>query len=455
MHNHRSDLPELRLPQALLGWATLLVILAFVIPLGANRPVSWTLMAMAVFGLFAAQVLLDLVRGLPRSATLLWPPALLFIGALAWAVVQTLPNLFPALAHPVWALSQTGDSAISADPHSGYHAIIRLAAYAMVFWIAVRSSANVNRAMGHLKIIGLFSTLLAAFGLWAYWSGSNPVLLEDASAVVSATFNNRNSYATYAALGGLTNLAVYLHLSRSREMDDDHRGRMVRNFLERFFAGGWLFALGTLLCFAAVALTQSRAGSTACVLGIIIFLAVYRRRGQGFNPMPFVIVAAIVGFVAYTLTSGLSERLLATSDEGGRFIVYPLVVEGIMNRPLLGHGLGSFHDTFRSLVPVELANSEWNLAHNSYLENAYELGLPAVFAFYAALIWVSLAIVRGALIRRNYRSYSCLALACIAVAAFHSLFDFSLQIPAVSVLFAFIIGLGWTQSFRRRTVTSR
>ncbi|MEE4188158.1 MAG: hypothetical protein V2I76_06890, partial [Roseobacter sp.] len=49
--------------------------------------------------------------------------------------------------------------------------------------------------------------------------------------------------------------------------------------------------------------------------------------------------------------------------------------------------------------------------------------------------------------RRKNRAFSCFALGCVGIAALHSVFDFSLQMPAVAALFAAALGLGYAQSF--------
>ncbi|MGB8623263.1 MAG: O-antigen ligase family protein, partial [Paracoccaceae bacterium] len=299
--------------------------------------------------------------------------------------------------------------------------------------------------------IAVFSTLLAGFGIIAAWSGVNPILQEDASATVSASFINRNSYATYAIFGVIANLAIYLHLTTGLESSGDLRMRGLRDFLESFFSGVWIFALGLLLCLAAVVLTQSRAGGVSGLLALLTFGVAYRFRGDRLNPILLAMLAAILGFVALSLASGVTERLLATGGEESRFQIYSLIVQGIAERPLLGHGLGAFQDTFRAFVPLGQASAEWELAHSSYLENAYELGLPAAAAFYLALGWVAAVIARGCLTRRHHRSFACVALACIVAGAFHSVFDFSLQMPASAALFAAILGIGWTQAFSRES----
>ena len=133
---------ELHILPAFLGWSTLAAVLLSAIVLGANHPLSWTLLSMLILPLFLFQVFLDSIRGLPRSAVLIWPPAVLFLAALSWAAVQIVPNLAPELGHPVWKLASLDHSFISANPEAGVHILLRLSLYAMIFWIGARSSAN-------------------------------------------------------------------------------------------------------------------------------------------------------------------------------------------------------------------------------------------------------------------------------------------------------------------------
>jgi O-antigen ligase len=92
------------------------------------------------------------------------------------------------------------------------------------------------------------------------------------------------------------------------------------------------------------------------------------------------------------------------------------------------------------------------MAHNSYLENAYEFGLPAAAVFYTALALIAARLVRGARTRRRDTDIAAFAIGCLAAGAFHAAFDFSLQMPAAAALFAAILGLGWAQSFTREEI---
>lgn len=409
---------------------------------------SWTLLSLAILVIFVLQVLIDSTQRLPQQTKRLWLPALLFLGAVGWGFLQIYPGVPETYIHPTWTGLPDVKGLISADPGQGRQILMRYLCYAMIFWIAFRASLAPIRAGMMLKTIALFSTALAVYGLYAFATGNNPVLGEGEQAqVVTATFINRNSYATYAAFGVLANIAAYLHIVSGTRSDDERWQSLVRDLLERFFDGAWIYALGALLCLGALSLTQSRAGGIAGLIGLVVFLASWKGKGRRWNPWLLLVMAAVIGFVILTSATGMTNRMLATGPENGRFLIYPEVVKAIMDRPLLGHGLGSFHDVFRQYVPAEAAVGEWVRAHNSYLENTFELGIPAAAAFYLALLLMTLRIRRATVTRNRDRAFSCFALGCIAAAAVHSLFDFSLQMPAIAALFAVILAMGWAQSF--------
>jgi O-antigen ligase len=365
-------------------------------------------------------------------------------------------DVWPALpsswSHPFWALVPEADATVSATPVSGSHGVLRLATYAMIFWIAVQASMNAKRAWNFLAGFALFSTALALFGLYAALSGTNPILLDQASSNVSASFINRNSYALYAAMGLVTNLGLYLDLVRPDDVPSGSRQSALRTFLERFFSVAWIFLFGAVICLSALLLTASRAGVASGLVATVI-LFVMLRRDSNSSKIVWLLAAVLLGaFLTVLSENVLTRALQQTSDL--RFVIYPIILEHMGDRLWLGHGFGAFQDTFRPHVPLEAAAAEWDYAHSSYLENVWEMGLPAALAFYAALVWVSLVIFRGAVARRRKRVFSVVALSCIVAGALHSLVDFSLQIPATTSLFAFILGVGWAHSFPRSTSPS-
>lgn len=436
--------------QTFLGATTLLCVLVSAIALGANRPVSWSLLSLAVMALFGFQLLLGSFNGVPIQARTMWLPALLYILVLGWGAIQLIPGM-GIFAHPVWT-NVVGDTGrIGADPGQGQHVLMRLIAYGMIFWIALRTAVVDLRAAWMLRAIAIFSTGIAVFGIWSFFTGHNAIVdaeLTRENDVVQGTFVNRNNYATYAIFGALANIAVALDLSGVRPRSRDLRKR-IRDALELFFGGAWIYGIGALLCIGAASLTQSRAGGLAGIIGLVVLLASWRGRGRRLDPILIGTLAAILIFVALTSATGLAERLLATDDEAGRFFVYPAVVSGISERPLLGHGIGSFWDAFRVYLPQKAAVGEWVRAHNTYLENIFEMGIPAAAMLYLALGIITYRIWQGAVRRRSDRAFTCFALSAIAAGGFHSFFDFSLQMPATAALFAVILGIGVGQAFPR------
>ncbi|MEM0935368.1 MAG: O-antigen ligase family protein [Pseudomonadota bacterium] len=393
----RFDGPLARL-QGSLGWLALTTVFLAVLPRGGDLPIVWTLLALSITGLFAVHVLFSFFR--PAAIALsraVWP-ALLFGAAVTWGLMQVLPPAPTALAHPVWALAPTGAIArIGADPGQGAHVVLRLATYAMIAWLFVACALNEMRAWAYVKAIALFSMLIALYAIWAMAGGSNPLsgVVRFGPSYTTGPFVSRNAYACYAAFGLFANIAVYLHYASRGLERGGNRSSALRAWLENLLRGGWIFLAGTLLCGAALALSQSRAGVASALLGLVVFAGCMLKRQRGAQTLVWIALVGLLSLIGYTYGQGTLERLLAFESSGGRFEIYARMLPVIAERPLLGQGIGAFHDTFRAHVPAELAHDDWLYAHNSYLENAYELGLPAAAALYLALFLVTVQIAMG------------------------------------------------------------
>jgi O-antigen ligase len=438
--------PLSSLGQSVLGWTTLALVLVAAVFHGGNAPVYWTLLGFAVMALFVLQVALSAIRGGHWANGRLTFPALLYLGAVAWCLAQTLPGLPADWAHPLWALAPEGAGTVSATPVAGMHGVLRLVTYAMVFWIAVQASMNAGRSFAFLKAFALFSTALALFGLHAVLTGQNIVLGEQATPSVSATFVNRNSYALYAALGLFANVAVYLDMVRSTE-EPVSRRNALRGVLERFFSGAWVFLFGALMGLSALLLSTSRAGVASGLVGLAVLVILLQRK-RGGSGVVWLSLAVVLGAFLTVLSENVLQRFASGAGDL-RFVIYPEIVARLGERLMPGHGLGAFQDTFRPLVPFEAAGAEWSRAHNTYLENLWEMGLPAALAYYGALAVVFVVILRGAVLRQRNRVFPVVACAAIVAGGLHSLVDFSLQMPATAALFAFLLGVGWAHAWPR------
>jgi hypothetical protein len=108
-------------------------------------------------------------------------------------------------------------------------------------------------------------------------------------------------------------------------------------------------------------------------------------------------------------------------------------------------GFGTFDQAFPAYQDGSLSGI-FDRTHNDYLEAAFELGIPAAAFLIAAIFYLGVQCCLGVLRRRRNAAYPALGAAATALVAVHSLADFSLQMPAVTATFAFLLGLGYAQS---------
>jgi O-antigen ligase len=131
--------------------------------------------------------------------------------------------------------------------------------------------------------------------------------------------------------------------------------------------GAWLIAVG---CLCIVGLTVERGPLFATVLGITV--ASRRLLKRGFAPV-FVLVA-LTGVVSVTglFDQAISRYLIRGTEETGREILWPAVVERIIDSPLIGVGI--------SQVGTEvLRPHEATPPHNSFLYFALSSGIVPIF----------------------------------------------------------------------------
>ena len=208
----------------------------------------------------------------------------------------------------------------------------------------------------------------------------------------------------------------------------------------------------------ALLLTASRGGSLSTLFGLLVFVAASRRAGA----LPRRYVAGLTAFfgLAGVLVFVLSGEHLAKRLEHldpaseARTTVYTLIVEAIGDAPLLGTGYGTFPDVFPLYRDASVEGTmRWQKAHNTYLENALELGLPAATALCLAIAACAMTCWRGLRRRRRNRVYPMVGLAATATVAAHATVDFSLQIPAIGIAYAFLLGIACAQSFSSQAGT--
>ncbi len=434
------------------------------LPLGSYRPWAWSLFACLVGGLLLLWCLLVItgrVRA-PVPMERLWPVAIPFALVLVWAFVQTLPGVPPDWAHPLWneaasALGLPVAASISIDPELTRNALLRLACYGGVFWLAVQLGRDRTRAREALVAVAVAGAVYAAYGLLDHFAGWEQILWLKKwaySGDLTSTFVNRNAYGAYAGLGVVCCMGLFLHALRP--VRGGAPTRRAYDLAETVLVRAMPFLVGAVLIGSALLLSHSRGAFLCTGLGVLVLMAAAMTARLIRPRVAFVTagVVLVVGLGVLGLSGeGTVERLADTSTQiqtadVSRANLYRLTTDAIADAPLLGHGFGAFLPAFRMYRDPSLsAPMVWDFAHNVHLEMAMDLGVPGAALLYLSLATVVIACLRGLWRRRRDHIYPAVALAAAALIGGHGFVDFSAQMPAIAATLALLLGVGFAQSW--------
>lgn len=458
--------------EAVLFRALIVVVALAPLPLASNRPLPAALLALSMGTLLLVWSVHTAVRQkpLPVSPLKLRWPLLLFGLCILWILVQSLPIAPAALVDPVWreaseALQKPLTGAISVDPEATRAALMRLLTYGVTFWLALQLTRHPEQAGAALTAAVYIGAAYAIYGIAAYATGNRSILYLEKWAyqsALSSTFVNRNSFATFA---GLCLLCAVVHFvnSFSHLLTIDRRPKQrIALIVEAIFGRSILRTVAMLSLMTALALTGSRAGTASSFVALIVLMLTFLgQRSFKLRHILIVTVLVVGGLGAIFAASGglLAERIALKSSDiiaNDRSTVYAATVDAIGTVPWTGTGYGTYRNVFSAYRPETLSSSFfWDKAHNDYLENALELGIPAALALNLAVLLVAVQAFRNLRRRRRGSALPAIGVAATVLVGLHSLLDFSLQMPAVSVLYAFIMGMAVSQSWPRSRVDSR
>lgn len=444
-------------------------------PYGSNRPWAELLLALAFGGLllaWAGLVMSGFAIQTPLLRRLKWPAMCAGI-PLVWALVQctdlawvTKVTGIPVtgLAHAVWAMSaqalgQPVGAYISVDPEGTRQALIASFVSIAAFLLAFNLGRDRDRAAfiaGSLVIIASAYALLAIVMLELKIDLQSWLIPEKRSDFgrLAGPFMNPNHFAAFVALGAITALGSFAERVRQSVIWDRGPRVVARSVLQSLTGPNALLLAAIVLLLSALLLTQSRAAVASFAVGVFA-LALMLSRGRDLSVAEAAgrraIVALLVAVLGVSLALSADPLLNRVEAHGlndtTRTSIAMSAIKAIQSAPLQGHGFGAFEHYYPFFADGSVAGTV-DEAHNDVLETISDLGLPAGVAFIAAPVMIAFMCFGGTARRRRDRVYPAVAVAASVCTGLHALADFSLQIPAVAVGYAVLLGIGAAQSWR-------
>jgi hypothetical protein len=318
---------------------------------------------------------------------------------------------------------------------------------------------NEDRSQRAIRIMAWAGVGYAIYGILALEFTPGEILWREKTVYfnsLTSTFINRNTAAAYfgsCATVWLVLLMAAIRGSLPRGPIEWKKvpGRLVTKTRKRVLVRFVML----FVCLSAMFMTDSRGGTLVSLMVLVVsFLIYFRRdlpRGKG-------IVVALAGAIVTALLmlqilgGNIGDRIdIEGLSDSGRLAAYRSTLRIIADYPWFGTGLGTFAAAFPHYRSNAISmGGVWDIAHDTPLELASEMGIPLTLivagAWIAALVVLSLA-VRG---RRRDMVAPLSALAVSLIALVHSLIDFSLQITGYSIVVFALLGVGLSQAIRGR-----
>jgi O-antigen ligase len=429
---------------------------------GAGEAAPAAAFGAALAVLLAAEVALLPASRLAEAARLHLLPLTAALAFAAWTATTawlsdagSAPDWRRALWHPLWREFDASRGAISISPYRTWEGLAAFAGPAAAFALGALNTQDRRERDWTGRLMTALGIALAGSGLLQFaaerGAGEFRLMAGLGSANAAATlFGALALFMSALLIRGVRN-----RLSGARPAKDSLPPHPLLAPLQTSPVTLAAFAL-TMAC---VLLTGSRAGLIA-LIGAFALLFVYTRAGASAaapeRNRVHAAFGALAALAAVLLLLGgqlLIDRLGSIRvDAETRQIMIDTHWRAFLDRPVLGHGLNTFHE-----INAHYSNPDnWaalrqiGAAHNVFVQMLEETGLIGGLLFALMLgppLWRASIL---ALTDRSGAEWAAAACAAFAFALAHGAVDFGLQVPAIAALLAYALGAFSTQSLSPR-----
>jgi len=371
------------------------------------------------------------------------------------------PWLAAATPHPIWQEAQKAlgvplQPSVSIARNQPWFELGRPLVCMLAIACGFLVGGDRERARQLIKVIAWSGAAYAAYGILAHLFDPTRLLWREKEAYlasVTGTFINRNTAAAYfGSCAVVWSLFLWervrLQMPRGPIEWRAMPARVFSNTPKKIVVA---FAM-LFVCLAAMFMTGSRGAVVLTLLALIVAFTAFFRRDL---PSRTGLVTALAGggaaalIVLQLMGAGVNARFdLQGAADAGRLETYKSTLRMIADHPWFGTGQGTFAYAFPAYRSANVSMiGVWDIAHNTLLEIAADMGVPIGALVAIAWIVIFVVLVHGARVRRRDLIIPVAALAVGMLAVLHSLIDFSLQMPGYSIVALALIGAGLAQSF--------
>jgi hypothetical protein len=455
---HREERSYAALAEPVSTFLFVASVIGSVLAIGTVHTLTLLFVAAAAFGAVALVLYSRVTAPVAAGQISLSLPLVTFLALAAYSLLQAVPlpigvlrSIAPANAD-VWERvllpfvePPLRWASLSLDPGASVVEALKWSVYAAVFALAAAVSSRRGASFGTALVFA--SAVLAALTTVGHGlAGATRVfgLYQPAFAVSAwhiGPLLNTNNLAGYLNLGAITGLGLIL----SRKP----------------IVPAWLSGLGVMLIVGVNITSASRAGVLALPLGVILLALISRathahRSTSGAAPQT---VHASTWLIGLSIGGGAVLAVLGGSREawtelyekdlskiGMLFWAKPLLGE----HPWFGIGRGAFESVF-PVYRASPGNLVYTHAENFPAQWASEWGIPITIAAFIAFAW---AFAPGRLgVSRSMSAAS--GWVGVLIVLLQNMFDLALEVPAVSIALAAVLGSLWGDGRRRRPSSAR